>query len=81
MPSSTTAAPELDALIDKTMSLTGEERAKGFYEIFDEAQNEYATMVPLFHMTAITRVSERIDWKPTITTNSQIDVQKMKLKQ
>lgn len=77
---STTSIPELDALIDKTMSLTGEERAKGFYQIFDEAQNKYATMVPLFHMTAITRVSERLDWKPTITTNSQIDIQKMKIK-
>lgn len=77
---STTMIPELDAMINKTMSLSGEERAKGFYEIFDKAQNEYATMVPLFHMTAITRVSERIDWKPTITTNSQIDVQKMKFK-
>ena len=62
------------------MSETGEARQKGFYEIFDKAQNEYATMVPLFHMTAITRVSDRVDWKPTITTNSQIDVQKMKLK-
>jgi peptide/nickel transport system substrate-binding protein len=77
---STTMIPELDAMIDKAMSATGEERGNLFHEVFEEALNEYATMVPLFHMTAITRVSERIDWKPTITTNSQIDVQKMKFK-
>jgi peptide/nickel transport system substrate-binding protein len=77
---STTMIPELDAMINKTMSATGDERQKGFHEIFRRALDEYATMVPLFHMTAVTRVSERLDWKPTITTNSQIDVQKMKFK-
>jgi peptide/nickel transport system substrate-binding protein len=35
-------------------------------------------MVPLFHMVGITRVSERLDWKPTIATNSQLDVKDIK---
>jgi peptide/nickel transport system substrate-binding protein len=77
---STTMIPELDAMIDKAITATGEERTKAFHEVFRVALEDYATMVPLFHMVAITRVSERIDWKPTITTNSQIDVQKMKFK-
>jgi peptide/nickel transport system substrate-binding protein len=75
---STTSIPELDALINKAISETGEQRTKDLKEVFDVTLNKYAAMVPLFHMVGITRVSERLDWKPTIATNSQLDVKDIK---
>lgn len=75
---STTSIPELDALINKAISETGDQRREDLKKVFDEALNKYAAMVPLFHMVGITRVSERLDWRPTIATNSQIDVKDIK---
>ncbi len=75
---STTMIPELDDMINQALALTGEERRAAFQEIFQTALDEHATLVPLFHMVGITRVSERLDWKPSIATNSQIDVKNIK---
>ncbi len=71
---STTSIPELDKMIDDAIASVGEERRAKFQEIFRFALKDHATNVPLFHMVGVTRVSDRLDWKPSIATNSQIDV-------
>jgi peptide/nickel transport system substrate-binding protein len=77
---STSNFPELDKAIDAANSATGEDRRKDFEEIFRKVQEDLVPSIILFHMVGVTRVSERLDWKPTITTNSQIDVQKIKFR-
>jgi peptide/nickel transport system substrate-binding protein len=77
---STTIDPEMDALIDKANTATGEERTKLFQQIFDKVQNDIVASVVLFYMMDITRVAERLDWKPSISTNSEIDVSTIKFK-
>lgn len=75
---STTSIPALDAVINKAIIATGDERRKGLQDVFRLGLEEYATLVPLFHMVGVTRVSQRLDWKPTIATNSQLDVKTIK---
>lgn len=75
---STTSIPELDAMIDESIAATGDERRAAFQEVFRAALEDYAAIVPLFHMVGVTRVSERLDWKPSIATNSQIDVREIR---
>jgi len=77
---STTMVPELDALIQKADSSVGEERTKAYQEVFDKVQNEIVASVVLFYMMDVTRVSTRLDWRPSISTNSEIDVATIKFK-
>jgi len=51
---------------------TGPVSIEGYY---DEAIS-----VPLFYMVTLSRVAPRLDWKPSISTNTHIDVQDIKFK-
>lgn len=65
-----------DAVLDKevadTMAATGEDRTAKFKAIFAKVHNDLAVDIPMFHMIGYTRVGTRLDWKPDITTNSEI---------
>ena len=71
--------PEIDQMIEEASVATGEERTKLHEELLQKIHDE-AVHVPLFNMVAFTRVSDRLDWVPTIESNSQIEIQEMKLK-
>ncbi|GGA86047.1 ABC transporter substrate-binding protein [Brucella endophytica] len=77
---STLSDPKMDAQIDAALSATGEERTKAFKAIFDEMRNDVAPDIPMFHMIGYTRVGKRLDWKPDITTNSEIPLANIRLK-
>jgi peptide/nickel transport system substrate-binding protein len=69
---STVNDPEIDELIAQARAATGEERAELFGEVFRRVHDEIVAEVTMFHMVGYTRVGPRIDWEPTVTTNSQI---------
>jgi peptide/nickel transport system substrate-binding protein len=71
--------PDLNALIEKAELETGADRTKDYQQVF-QIVHDQAISVPLFYMVTLSRVSERLDWKPTISTNTHIDVQTIKFK-
>ena len=53
----------------------------------DETDSEFAKVntdiiadIPMFHMVGFTRVSKRLDFKPTIATNSELQLSQIKFK-
>lgn len=71
---------ELDAQIDKAASATGDERRALYEEIFRELHEEIVPAVMMFHMLAVNRVGPRLDWRPTIKANSELDFDHMTIK-
>jgi peptide/nickel transport system substrate-binding protein len=70
--SSTVADPELNALIEKADAAIGDERRESYEEVFRRVHEDIVADVMLFHMVGYSRVSPRLEFKPTIETNSQI---------
>jgi peptide/nickel transport system substrate-binding protein len=73
-------SPEMDKEIDSAMAATGADREQGFQKIFDKARKEYVTDIPMYHMIGYTRVGKRLEWKPDISTNSEIPLANIRFK-
>lgn len=71
---------ELDALIAEASAATGPERAQKWSEIFRMVHEDLVADVFLFHMVGFSRVSERLDFKPTIATNSELQLAQIAFK-
>lgn len=71
--------PAVDAMIAKASAATGEERAQDWSELFAYLHDDYADVL-LFHMVGFSRVSERLDWRPTIATNGQLQLSQIGIK-
>lgn len=67
-----------DELIEKATAASGEERAKLWSELFAHLHDEVVADVLLFHMVSFARVNERLDFKPTIATNSQLQLSEIR---
>ncbi len=78
---STIADKDLDQVITKAMSSTGEEREKLFHEAFRVVHDEIIADVPMYHMIGYVRVGPRLDWTPDLKTNSEIRLAEIKFKQ
>jgi len=72
--------PAVDKEIDVAMAATGQAREDAFKKIFDQMRKEVVPDIPMFHMIGYTRVGERLDWKPDITTNSEIPLANLHFK-
>lgn len=72
--------PAVDAMIAKATSATGEERTKLWKELFAKVNQEIIADIPMFHMVGFTRVSPRLDFKPTIATNSELQLSQIRFK-
>lgn len=68
----TLADAALDGEIDTALAAVEDERTAGFQAIFSKVHDELAADIPMFHMIGFTRVGPRIDWKPSLATNSEI---------
>ncbi len=79
--SSTVSDEEVGRLIEEAGAATGEERKKLFQEVFRRVHDDLVADVFMFHMVGYTRVGDRIDWKPNISTNSQIELAEIKFRQ
>jgi peptide/nickel transport system substrate-binding protein len=78
---STISDPEVDQLLTKAMSATGDERAKLFQEVFAKVHDKVVADVPMYHMIGYTRVGPRIEgWRPNLKTNSEIRLSEINLK-
>jgi len=72
--------PAVDKEIDTAMAATGEAREDGFKKIFRQMRTEIVPDIPMFHMLGYTRVGNRLNWKPDITTNSEIPLANIQFK-
>jgi peptide/nickel transport system substrate-binding protein len=66
--------PKTDELIEKATVATGDERKKLWQEMFHRVNEELVVDIPLFHMVGYTRVGPDINYKPTISANSEIQI-------
>jgi peptide/nickel transport system substrate-binding protein len=74
------ADPAVDEMIAKATAATGDERAKLWKELFAKLHDEIVADVLLFHMVGFSRVSERLDFEPTIATNSELQLSQISFK-
>ncbi|AUH33322.1 ABC transporter substrate-binding protein [Paracoccus tegillarcae] len=70
---------ELDGLIADATAQTGDERGDAWRAVFQKAHDLYADVF-LFHMVGFSRVSERLDFTPSIATNSELQLSQIKIK-
>lgn len=71
---STFADAELDDLIDRGGKASGEERTRLYQQAFKRIHEEIVPDVSLFHMVGFTRVNPRLDFTPSIATNSELQL-------
>lgn len=72
--------PDLDRLIAEATAATGDARTRLWQRVFAKANQEIIADIPLFHMVGFTRVAPRLDFKPTIATNSQLQLSQIGFK-
>ncbi|WP_312528879.1 ABC transporter substrate-binding protein [Paracoccus sp. (in: a-proteobacteria)] len=66
------ADAKVDEMIEKASAATGEERAKLWGEVQKYLHDDLAADVLLFHMVSYSRVAERLNWRPSMATNSML---------
>lgn len=74
------ADPEVDDLIAKATAASGEERTKLWEQMFARVNDTIIADVPLFYMVGFSRVSQRLDFTPTIATNSELQLAQIAFK-
>ena len=72
--------PKVDDLIARASAATGDERAALWSELFKYVHDDIVADVLLFHMVGLSRVSERLDFTPTIATNQQLQLAEISFK-
>lgn len=72
--------PKVDDLIQRASAAVDDERAKLWSELFAYLHDEVVADVLLFHMVGFSRVSERLDFKPTMATNSTLQLSQIGIK-
>ncbi|WP_128255681.1 ABC transporter substrate-binding protein [Falsirhodobacter deserti] len=75
-----TADPKVDEMIAAAQAAVGEERARLWSELIAYLYDDIAADVPLFHTVGFTRVGKRLDFEPTIATNSQLQLSQIGFK-
>ena len=70
----------LDEVIEKAGQAVGDERRKLFQEAFRIINDEIVADVPMFHMVGYTRVASRLNFKPDISTNSELQLSRITFK-
>ena len=77
---SDTSNPELDKMIEAAARADGTERKELFEDAFQFITEEVVPDVMLFHMVGYARVSPRLEFEPTIATNSELQLSQIKFK-
>jgi len=68
------ADDEVDRLIEAATAATGEDRAGLWKQLFARLHDDIIADIVMFHMVGYTRVAERLDFKPSIATNSELQL-------
>jgi peptide/nickel transport system substrate-binding protein len=66
--------PKLDQMIADATAATGEEREQMWRDTFAYIYDEVYADVMLWHMVGFSRVNPRLDFTPSITTNSELQL-------
>lgn len=74
------ADPKVDDLIARASAATGDERVALWQELQAYLYNDVVADILMFHMVGFSRVAERMDWKPTMATNSQLPLAEIAFK-
>lgn len=77
---STTCDPKLDALIAKASTLSGDERRKTWQEVFRIINEDLVADAWMYHMVGYSRVGKRINFTPSISTNSELHLEDITFK-
>lgn len=76
---SATCNHELDRMIAKATAATGDARDAAWHAVFHKAHDLVADVF-LAHMVGFTRVSKKLDFVPTMATNSQLELARIEFK-
>lgn len=71
---------KLDGMIAAATAATGDEREALWKDTFAYIFNDLVADVFLWHMVGFTRVNERLEFEPTIRTNSELQLAQIKFK-
>ncbi|MBS8227206.1 ABC transporter substrate-binding protein [Vannielia litorea] len=71
---------KLDGMIAEATAATGDERESLWKDTFAYVFNDLVADVFLWHMVGFTRVNERLDFEPSIKTNSELQLSQIKFK-
>lgn len=74
------ADPKIDEGIAAATAATGDEREKLWSDLFAYIHEESVTDVMLFHMVGFSRVNPRLDFQPSIKTNSELQLSQIRFK-
>ncbi|MCT4577721.1 ABC transporter substrate-binding protein [Donghicola sp.] len=74
------ADPKADDLITRATAATGDERVALWSELFGYLHDDVIADALLFHMVGHARVSNDVEFTPTIATNSQLQLSEIGLK-
>jgi len=77
---STTCDKHLDALIAKASALSGDERRKTWQEVNRIIYEDLVSDVWMYHMVGYSRVGKRINFTPSISTNSELHLEEITFK-
>ncbi|OHV77050.1 ABC transporter substrate-binding protein [Rhizobium sp. LCM 4573] len=79
-PQSGFSDPKVDQMIEDATAATGEDRAKKWSDLFAYLNNDVVADVLLFNQVSFARVNPRVTFKPTIATNSQLQLSQVGFK-
>ncbi len=77
---STLNDPQVDDLLVRAGAATGDERRSLFQQAFKRINADLIADVPMFHMVGYTRVGPRIEFTPSISTNSELQIATIKMR-
>lgn len=72
--------PKVDAMIADATAATGDERAKKWSDLVAYLHDDVVPDALLWHMVGYARVAQRIDWRPNIATNAQLQLSQIGFK-
>jgi peptide/nickel transport system substrate-binding protein len=77
---SSTCDKNLDGLIGKASTMSGDERRKTWQEVNRIIYEDLASDVWMYHMVGYSRVGKRINFTPSISTNSELHLEDITFK-
>ncbi len=72
--SSDIADPELDQLMEDASVAVGEERDELYQEVFRRLRQDIVPDAMLYHMVGFSRVGPRVEFQPSLATNSELQL-------
>ncbi|NQW00804.1 MAG: peptide ABC transporter substrate-binding protein [Rhodospirillales bacterium] len=79
-PQSTTCDKQVDDGIAAASAATGDERRKLWQEVMRRLHEDIVPDVQMFHMVGFSRINARLDFTPSISMNSELQIAQVKFK-